>query len=82
MKLKPSNNLELFVASDEGLFKSIDGGNNFTQIMSGKFLEIEFHPNSTDTMYFIKQAGDSTLFYRSDDGGNTLTQLYKRMAKS
>ena len=75
MKLKPSNNLELFVASDEGLFKSIDGGNNFTQIMSGKFLEIEFHPNSTDTMYFIKQAGDSTLFCRSDDGGNTLTNF-------
>ena len=47
-------------------------GNYFNQIMSGNFMEIEFHPNSADTMYFIKQAGDSTLFYRSDDGGNTL----------
>ena len=75
IKLKPLNNQELFVASDKGLFKSIDGGNNFIQIMSGNFLEIEFHPNSTDTMYFIKQAGDSTLFYRSDDGGNTLTNF-------
>ncbi|MBT4479050.1 MAG: PKD domain-containing protein [Flavobacteriales bacterium] len=27
-----------------------------------------------DTIYFIKQTGDSTEFYRSDDGGNTLTQ--------
>ena len=26
-------------------------------------------------MYFVKQAGDSTLFYRSDDGGNTLTNF-------
>ena len=75
IKLDPVINLELFVASDEGLFKSIDGGNNFTQIMSGNFLEIEFHPNSTDTMYFVKQDGDSTLFYRSDDGGNTLTNF-------
>ena len=75
IKLDPSINLELFVASDEGLFKSIDGGNNFTEIMSGNFLEIEFHPNSTDTMYFVKQDGDSTLFYRSDDGGNTLTNF-------
>ena len=72
IKLKPSNNLDLFVASSQGLFRSLDGGNNFTQIMSGVFQEIEFHPGSTDTMYFIQQAGDSTLFYRSDDGGNTL----------
>ena len=33
------------------------------------------NPNSIqDTIYFIKQAGDSTEFYRSDDGGNTMTQ--------
>ena len=72
IKLKPSNNLELFLASSEGLFRSTDGGNHFSQIMSGHFMEIEFHPSSDDTMYFIQQAGDSTLFYRSDDGGNTL----------
>ncbi len=73
IKLNPDNNLTLFVASDEGLFKSIDGGDNFTVIMPGNFLEIEFQPNSTDTMYFIKQVGDKTEFYRSDDAGNTLT---------
>ena len=75
IKLNPNNNQILFVASSHGLFKSLDGGNNFTQVMSGNFLEIEFHPNSTDTMYFINQVGDSTLFFRSDDGGNTLTNF-------
>jgi photosystem II stability/assembly factor-like uncharacterized protein len=73
IKLNPSNNLILFVASDEGLFKSVDGGSNFTLIMNGNFLEIEFHPNFSDIIYFIKQEGDSTLFYRSDDGGISLT---------
>ena len=73
IKLSPDNNLELFIASSEGLFKSLNAGGNFTQIMSGNFLEIEFHPNSSDTIYFIKQEGDSTFFYRSDDRGNTLT---------
>ena len=72
IKLKPTNNQDLFVATNFGLFRSLDGGTNFNKIRSGNFLEIEFHPNSTDTMYFIQQAGDSTLFYRSDDGGNTL----------
>ncbi len=72
IKLKPTNNMELFVASDEGLYHSLDGGLNFTQVMSGEFLEIEFHPNSADTMYFIRKSGDKTEFYRSDDGGITL----------
>ncbi|MBT5859032.1 MAG: hypothetical protein HOH88_04100, partial [Flavobacteriales bacterium] len=74
IKLNPTNNQILFAATDEGLFKSVDAGNNFNTIMSGNFLEIEFHPNSVDTMYFVKQTGDKTEFYRSDDGGNTLTQ--------
>ncbi|MBT6808916.1 MAG: hypothetical protein HOA52_05460, partial [Flavobacteriales bacterium] len=75
IKLSTTNNQILFIASDEGLFKSIDGGNNFTLIMNGNFLEIEFHPSNPNTMYFVKQAGDSTLFYRSDNGGNTLTNF-------
>ena len=41
--------------------------------MSGNFLEIEFHPISSDTIYFIKQIGNKTEFYRSNDAGNTLT---------
>ena len=74
IKLQPTNNQILFAATDEGLFRSVDGGNTFTTIMSGNFLEIEFHPNSVDTMYFIRQSGDKTEFYRSDDGGFTLIQ--------
>ena len=64
--------MELFVASDEGLYHSLDGGLNFTQAMSGDFLEIEFHPNSADTMYSVRKNGDKTEFYRSDDGGISL----------
>jgi photosystem II stability/assembly factor-like uncharacterized protein len=73
MKLNPSNNMELFVASDKGLYHSLNGGTNFTQIMSGDFLEIEFHPTLMNTMYFIRTSGDKTEFYRSDDGGISLT---------
>ena len=38
IKLNPTNNLELFVATDEGLFKSTDRGDNFSTIMTGNFL--------------------------------------------
>ena len=73
IKLNPNNNNILFIASSEGLFKSTDGGNTFSTIMNGNFLEIEFHPNSSDTIYFVKQIGNKTEFYRSDDAGNSLT---------
>ena len=72
IKLNPQNNQILFVASNQGLFKSTDAGNTFSEIMNGDFQEIEFHPLSSDTMYFIKQVGNKTEFYRSDDGGNSI----------
>ena len=72
IKLHPQNNQILFIASDQGFYKSTDAGNTFIEIMSGDFQEIEFHPNSADTMYFIKQVGNKTEFYRSDNGGNSL----------
>ena len=59
----------LFVASDEGLYPQSDGGTTFTQIMSGRFLEIEFHPTSAEHYVFYKTSGDKTEFYRSDNGG-------------
>ena len=55
IKLNPNNNQILFVASSQGLFKSIDGGSNFTTVSPGNFQEIEFHTNSSDTMYFLKE---------------------------
>ncbi|MFL2576966.1 MAG: PKD domain-containing protein [Flavobacteriales bacterium] len=72
IKMHPQNNQILYVVSNQGLYKSIDGGLNLNEIMSGEFQEIEFHPLSADTMYFIRQDANYTEFYRSDDGGNSL----------
>ena len=70
--MHPQNNQILYVVSNQGLYKSTDGGLNLNEIMSGEFQEIEFHPLSADTMYFIRQDANYTEFYRSDDGGNSL----------
>ena len=73
IKMHSLNNQIIFVASNKGLYKSIDGGINLNEIMSGDFQEIEFHPSSPDTMYFIKQDANFTEFYRSNDNGDNLT---------
>ena len=75
IKMHPQNNQILFIASDQGLYKSTNAGNTFTEIMSGEFQEIEFHPLSADTMYFIKKDANYTEFYRSDNNGNTINQF-------
>ena len=75
IKMHPQNNQILFVASNQGLYKSTNSGNTFTEIMSGEFQEIEFHPLSADTMYFIKKDANYTEFYRSDNNGNTINQF-------
>ena len=75
IKMHPQNNQILFVASNQGLYKSTNGGVTLNEIMSGEFQEIEFHPNSADTMYFIRQESNYTEFYRSDNNGNTLNLL-------
>ena len=75
IKLHPQNNQILFIASNQGLYKSTNSGNTFTEIMSGEFQEIEFHPLSADTMYFIKKDANYTEFYRSDNNGNTINQF-------
>ncbi|MDA9669089.1 hypothetical protein N9T62_00840, partial [bacterium] len=73
IKMHPQNNQIIFIASDKGLYKSTDGGILLIEIMSGDFQEIEFHPSSSDTMYFIKQDANFTEFYRSNDNGDNLT---------
>ena len=73
IKMHSLNNQIIFVASNKGLYKSIDGGITLNEIMSGDFQEIEFHPSSPDTMYFIKQDANFTEFYRSNDNGDNLT---------
>ena len=73
IKMHPQNNQIIFVVSNKGLYKSIDGGITLNEIISGDFQEIEFHPSSADTMYFIKQDANFTEFYRSNDNGDNLT---------
>lgn len=69
-----SNHLSLMLASDKGLYRSIDGGNNWSQIEGGIWQEIEEHPTQDSVFYAIKQIGDQTEFYKSNDGGLTFTQ--------
>lgn len=63
----------LLAATEEGLFRSTDGGANWTLVHSGEHMEIELNPSSSDTLYSVKLANTRTEFYKSTDNGLTWT---------
>ena len=69
---KPAVNGEepvLFAATNNGLFRSDDGGTTMTQVASGEHMELEFHPLNPDICYTVQQLNQTTTFKRSTDGG-------------
>jgi PKD repeat protein/photosystem II stability/assembly factor-like uncharacterized protein len=68
--MHPTNNQILFLASDQGFYRSLDAGASWTQQLSGAFQELEFHPTNPDIIYCVEQSGNRTYLHRSDDGGN------------
>ncbi|MCC7501041.1 MAG: PKD domain-containing protein [Flavobacteriales bacterium] len=73
--LHPTNNLKLFLCSNQGLYRSDNGGTTFTQVQSGIWQEIEFKPGDPATVYAVKQTSNLTQFWRSTDNGSTFTQM-------
>lgn len=71
--LSPSNNALLFVASNQGLYRSTDAGASFTRILQGSVQEIEFQPGNPNVVYAIRQTSNKTEFYKSTDAGKTFT---------
>ena len=65
--IHPTNHLILFSVSTAGIHKTINGGGAWTLVQSGGFQDIEFKPGDPTVMY----ATSGTLFYRSDDSGDS-----------
>lgn len=71
LRLKPNDSNVLFAATDDGLFRSDNGGNTYTNVSSSEHMEIEFHPTDNDVIYSVALVGNNTLFKKSTDGGMT-----------
>ncbi|MDF1697262.1 MAG: hypothetical protein P1U56_15570 [Saprospiraceae bacterium] len=76
----PDNHLVLLAACDQGLYRTSDGGTNWTMISPDFHLEIEFHPTNSDIVYVVSrdandgnQDDDFTYFHKSTDNGVSFT---------
>lgn len=68
--INPSNPDILYTAGSNGIYKSTDAGDTWNQVKSGNFKDMEFKPNTPNTLY---AAG--TELWKSTDAGANWTKL-------
>ncbi len=62
------------VSTTAGIYKSNDGGQTFTQTLSGFFKQITYHPTDTAIIYAAGRSTGTNQVFRSTDGGYTWYQ--------
>lgn len=71
--IDPKNHNTLFAATNGGIFKTTNGGQNWSLIIAGNFKDIDFCP--TNANYIYAATYGNCKFYRSTDYGATFTQV-------
>ncbi len=66
----------LLAAADNGLWRSTDGADSFTEVMDlGDWRDVKRKPGTTDTYYAISRGWAGQGGYKSTDAGVTWTQM-------
>lgn len=68
--INPDNTDIIFAASTFGVFKSIDAGETWDNVLTGDIDDIEFKPGDPNIIYAITKK-----FYKSVDGGESFTEI-------
>lgn len=73
IKMHPTNPDILMVASNGGIYRTVNGGASWTDVKSGYFYDIEFKPGSPSIVY----ASTNDSIFRSIDAGATWSGVYE-----
>jgi len=68
--INPTNTQIILAATSNGVYRSTNGGTNWTQEQTGNFKDMEFKPGDPTTVYV-----SGTTFWRSTNSGDTFTQI-------
>ncbi len=69
--VKPDNSNVIILASNAGIFRSTNGGTNWSQVQTGNFYDLEWKPGNPNIIYAAKYNG----MVRSTDGGATWANI-------
>jgi PKD repeat protein/photosystem II stability/assembly factor-like uncharacterized protein len=76
--IDPTNSNIMLAASNDGIYRSADAGNTWTQVSNNSMRDMEFKPDDPNIVY----ASRSARFYRSIDNGLTWTQITSGLSGS
>lgn len=70
--MNPVYSQELLAATSDGIYRTLDGGANWTQVQAGYFIDIEYKPNNSDTAYAATYSnnGNAKIYRSTNYGGN------------
>lgn len=69
--IHPTNSSILWVATSAGLYKTINAGVSWTNVLSGNIKDIKLKPGDPNTIYAVS----ASSFYKSTDGGSVFTTV-------
>jgi hypothetical protein len=74
--INPNNTQILMAATSAGIWRTSNGGNTWTMVQSGYFMDLEFKPGDPNTVYASTFAFDgNTAIFRSTNSGSNWTQV-------
>ncbi|APU09362.1 hypothetical protein A5M85_03420 [Cellulophaga lytica] len=76
--IDPTNSNIVWVASNNGLYKTIDGGVTWVNTLQENITDFKLKPNDSNTVYAV----DFNSFYKSTDGGTTFNTITSNLPTS
>lgn len=73
MVMDPNDNNTLIFASNKGIYRTTNGGGNWTLEQNGNFYDIDFNKDANTNTFF---AVTKTQVYKSTNNGDTWTAVY------
>ncbi|MCW3075584.1 MAG: hypothetical protein JWO32_193 [Bacteroidetes bacterium] len=70
--INPSNPNTLIAATSAGIYRSIDAGINWTQVQGGSYVDAEYRPGDTTTVYAVSNGG----CIKSVNGGASFSGVF------
>lgn len=75
----PDNSLRLYATTQNGIYRSIDGGLSWSLILSGFFRELVINPQNSDVIYTGPHGPSGYGVYKSINGGDSWTYHNEEM---
>ncbi len=70
MVMHPANNQVILAATNDGIYRTTDGGNNWTMTQTGSMRDVEYKPGDPTVVYAA-----TDQFFKSTNGGANFTQI-------